>query len=513
MRGSFGAPAGAPLPMPGTAYPPGFAVPRNAPAAKTWEIKPRADGFGASALHAEHSAKRASIRQSVLYPPASNMPLPQPSMPQVPPGAHGPGMDGWQLHDAGMGFGNVKALNNVRRTSMVQSVPSKQSSGASPMGLVQSHMQKMKKLAQVERLTVCVVGSGNWGSTAAKIIGENILQTSASQFFDTEVRMWVFEEDVKQADGSVRKLSEVINTDHENVKYLPGIKLPANVKAVPELKQAVEGAHVLVWVLPHQFIPRSASAVKDIIHPNAISISMVKGGVDIAQDGLKLCSETIAEIVGHKVAVIMGANVANEVARGDFCEATVGATDATHGAVFRLLFNTKAFRVNIVNEVASVELCGALKNVVALGAGFTDGLGMGANTKAAIVRMGLKEMEAFVKHFYPMTSSHVFSESCGVADLITTCFAGRNRKCAEAFAASRVEGKSRDWEDIETELLNGQKLQGVLTAEEIYPLIKLHGLESQLPLICAIYMIASKGAHPRTLFETLDDWSLSAPCA
>ena len=64
---------------------------------------------------------------------------------------------------------------------------------------------------------------------------------------------------------------------------------------------------------------------------------------------------------------------------------------------------------------------------------------MGANTKAAIVRMGLKEMEAFIKHFYPKTASHVFSESCGVADLITTCFAGRNRKCAEALIAFAQE--------------------------------------------------------------------------
>jgi glycerol-3-phosphate dehydrogenase (NAD+) len=100
-----------------------------------------------------------------------------------------------------------------------------------------------------------------------------------------------------------------------------------------------------------------------------------------------------------------------------------------------------------------------------------------------------------------------------VADLITTCFAGRNRKCAEAFAVSRLSGEGREWGDIETELLNGQKLQGVLTAEEIYPLIEAHGLEPQLPLICAIYMIACKGAHPQALFETLDDWSLGAACA
>lgn len=365
-------------------------------------------------------------------------------------------------------------------------------------------MQKMKNSAQIEKLTVCVVGSGNWGSTAAKIIGENIRDGAASKYFSDEVRMWVFEEDVKQGDGSARKLSEIINNDHENVKYLPGIKLPANVKAITDVKKAVEGAHVLVWVLPHQFIPRTAQSVKDVIHPNAISVSMVKGGVDIAKDGLKLCSETIAEIVGHSVSVIMGANVANEVARGDFCEATVGATDAMTGAVHQMVFNTKSFSVNVVDEVASVELCGALKNVVALAAGFTDGLGMGSNTKAAIVRLGLKEMEAFIKHFYPKTSAHVFSESCGVADLITTCFAGRNRKCAEAFAASRVDGKGRDWEELESELLNGQKLQGVLTAMEIYPLIELHGLEPQLPLICATYKIACKGAHPKVLFETVN---------
>merc|ERR1719352_341976 len=346
--------------------------------------------------------------------------------------------------------------------------------------MVQSYMDKLAKSAKLEKLQVCVVGSGNWGSTAAKIIGENILEGAASKFFEEEVRMWVFEEDVKQKDGSVRKLSEIINTDHENVKYLPDIKLPANVKAVPDLKTAVEGAHVLVWVLPHQFIPRTANSVKDVIHPNAISVSMVKGGVDIAKDGLKLCSETIAEIVGHSVSVIMGANVANEVARGDFCEATVGATDAETGAVHRMLFHTKTFRVNVVDEVASVELCGALKNVVALAAGFTDGIGMGGNTKAAVVRIGLKEMQTFITHFYPQTKTEVFAESCGVADLITTCFGGRNRKCAAAFAESRTKGQApRSWEEIETTMLNGQKIQGTLTAQEIMPLIKHHKLESK----------------------------------
>jgi len=364
---------------------------------------------------------------------------------------------------------------------------------------------KAKKplLSLENKRTVCIVGSGNWGSTAAKIIGQNILEGDAKKYFNEEVRMWVFDEDIPQGDGSVRKLSEIINNDHENVKYLKGHKLPVNVKAVPDLKEAITGATAIVWVLPHQFIPKTAQGVKDCIHPDAVSISMVKGGVDIAEDGLKLCSETINEIVGHEVAVIMGANVADEVARGDFCEATIGASDKSIAEVFHKLFDMKTFSVNCVTEVPSVELCGALKNVVALAAGFVDGIGMGGNTKAAVIRIGLKEMQTFITHFYPKTKTEVFSESCGVADLITTCFGGRNRKCAEKFAQSRIEGEPKSWEELETEMLNGQKMQGTLTAQEIMPLIKHHRLETQLPLMCAAYNIAFNEANPKTLFDVL----------
>jgi len=365
---------------------------------------------------------------------------------------------------------------------------------------------KAKKplLSTVNKRTVCIVGSGNWGSTAAKIIGGNIMCGEAAKYFEQDVRMWVFDEDIKQDDGSVRKLSEIINTDHENVKYLKGVKLPENVRAVPNLQDAVKGATVLVWVLPHQFIPKTAMGVKDIVEKDAVSISLVKGGVDINADGLKLCSETISEIMGHDVSVIMGANVADEVARGDFCEATIGASDKETGELFHKLFDMKTFSVNTVDEVASVELCGALKNVVALAAGFTDGIGMGGNTKAAVVRIGLKEMQTFITHFYPQTKTEVFAESCGVADLITTCFGGRNRKCAEAFAESRTKGQTpRSWEEIETTMLNGQKIQGTLTAQEIMPLIKHHKLESKLPLMCATYNIAFNDANPMSLVDSL----------
>ena len=95
------------------------------------------------------------------------------------------------------------------------------------------------------------------------------------------------------------------------------------------------------------------------------------------------------------MSVLMGANVANEVAKGDFAEATIGCTDLAVGKKWVTLFNTSDFKVDAVQDVAGAELCGALKNVVALGAGFSDGLGFGGNTKAAIIRIGLKEMQKF----------------------------------------------------------------------------------------------------------------------
>lgn len=345
---------------------------------------------------------------------------------------------------------------------------------------------------------ICIVGSGNFGSTIAKIVGENVHHFDK---FDKTVTMWVFEEMVNG-----RKLTEIINNDHENVKYLPGHKIPTNVLAVPDLKEAAKGATLLIFVLPHQFLPRLFGPIKEGVGEEALATGRVKAislikGIDYDDKGLVLISDTILKGLGCDTSVLMGANVAGEVAEGQFCEATIGYTPGRLdiGDLWRDVFDTDYFRIGITEDKPTVELCGALKNVVALAAGFCDGLGFGGNTKAAMMRIGLLEMMHFIREFYPGAGlTETLLESCGVADLITTCFGGRNRKCAEAFAKT-----GRSWDEIEAELLGGQKLQGTLTAKEVNTVLSRAGAESQekYPLFNMIYKIMMKELPCSSLTE------------
>lgn len=190
----------------------------------------------------------------------------------------------------------------------------------------------------------------------------------------------------------------------------------------------------------------------------------------------------------------MGANIANEVAKEQFCEATIGCRIPAHGELFKKIFHTPYFRMNIVEDVYGVELCGALKNCVAIGAGIVDGLKLGDNTKAAIIRIGLMEMKKFAQTFYPGVKNDTFFESCGIADLITTCSGGRNRKVAEARV---ITGKS--FEALEQEMLNGQKLQGTLTAKELHEVLKTKGLIKEFPLFTTVFRICFENLPPERL--------------
>lgn len=329
-----------------------------------------------------------------------------------------------------------------------------------------------------DKKKVCIVGSGNWGSAIAKIIGANAARLDS---FDDRVTMYVYEEMIEG-----KKLTEIINETHENVKYLPGHKLPANVVAVPDVVEAAKEADILVFVVPHQFIVRLCSQLLGKIKSNAVGLSLIKGFDRAEGGGIDLISHIITRNLKIPMTVLMGANLAGEVAEEKFCETTIGCKDRALGPLLRDMLQTPNFRVSVVDDVDAVEICGALKNIVACGAGFVDGLGLGDNTKAAVIRLGLMEMVKFTEIFYPGAKSSTFFESCGVADLITTCYGGRNRKVSEAFVKT---GKSI--KVLEDEMLNGQKLQGPFTADEVNYMLKNKNMEEKFPLFTSVHKICT----------------------
>lgn len=341
---------------------------------------------------------------------------------------------------------------------------------------------------------VTVVGSGNWGSVAAKLIASNALKLPS---FHDEVKMWVFEEVLPNGE----KLTDVINKTNENVKYLPGIKLGRNVVADPDLENAVKEANMLVFVTPHQFMGGICKMLKGKVTGEVEAISLVKG-MEVKKEGPCMISSLISKELGINCCVLMGANIANEIAVEKFSEATVGYRESREIAdTWVQLFSTPYFMVTPVHDVEGVELCGTLKNVVAIAAGFVDGLEMGNNTKAAIMRIGLREMRALSKLLFPSVKDSTFFESCGVADVITTCLGGRNRRVAEAFAQS---GGKRSFDELEAEMLQGQKLQGVSTAREVYEVLNHCGWMEMFPLFSTVHQICTGRLKPEAIVHYRD---------
>lgn len=214
-----------------------------------------------------------------------------------------------------------------------------------------------------------------------------------------------------------RPLSEQFNEQHENVKYLPGVSIAPTVIADPSLQSACAGANAFIFVVPHQFIHDICRQLRGRVPPNSRAISLVKG-VDVHSDKIDIFAEVIQHELGIPCGALSGANIADEVAKGGYSETTVGCRDEADGKRWVQLFQTDNFRVQLTEDVIGVSLAGALKNVVAVAAGLVDGMEMGNNAKAAIMRIGITEMKRFSKSFFPSVQDSTFvEESAGIADV------------------------------------------------------------------------------------------------
>lgn len=343
----------------------------------------------------------------------------------------------------------------------------------------------------MEQHRVCIIGSGNFGSTLAKVIAENIVNLDD---FDHTVRMYVYDEIV---DGE--SLVNIINTRHENVKYLPGVPLPHNVLAIPDIAEAATDCDFYVFVTPHQFLkmPNMLPLMVGKPLPGATGLSCVKG-VSIVDDHIELGTELVESVLGIPCGSLMGANIANDIAKEQFCESSIAFTEESLGYAWYNLINNKYYRIKVINDLYLQQLCGTLKNIVAMGGGFIDGLQMGQSTKAAIIRIGIEEMYKFAAWYYPDKNIRLETmlETCGVGDVVATAYGGRNRRCAEAFVKT-----GKDFQTIEKELLDGQKLQGNIAAAEVFKLLKIRNAVKDFPLFSTIALIAAQKIPPVAILD------------
>ncbi|CAG2170212.1 unnamed protein product [Oppiella nova] len=340
------------------------------------------------------------------------------------------------------------------------------------------------------RKRVSVLGAGAWGTAIANLIGHNVVRNK--HLFHEEVVFYVRDESLRL----------IIEKTRQNIRYLSAIKLPLNVRPVAALSEAVSESDVLIFVIPHQYIQELCLAINDCISSrNPIGISLSKGLHIDSAGGLELNSQIINRMLGIQVGVLSGANIAIEVGLNQYSEATLvnPLPDDTHcQQLLRSLFESKHFKVSFCRDGPTVEMCGALKNVVAIGCGLIDGLGYGMNTKAAALSCGVREMIRFVEVFHPKYELKTFFENCGIGDIIASSFGGRNRKVSEALIKS-----NKTIEMLEKQLLKGQKLQGPQTAHVVYELLKHKQLLNKFPFFAAIHEICIRTLDPKDLIQAI----------
>lgn len=308
---------------------------------------------------------------------------------------------------------------------------------------------------------VAVIGAGSWGTCFAAICARN-----------NPTSLWV-----RPAESDI---ATEINSAHTNASYLPGTTLPSELSATTDMAAAVAGAACVVIAIPSKWIQSVLSDLRACLDPGVPIVSLVKG-LEVGTN--RRITEVIAEqIPGHAVGALSGPNLAREVAQGIASASVLAFDDIEIARDLRTLFNTPRFRVYVNHDVVGVEAGGALKNVIAIATGMSDGAGGGDNTRAAIITRGLAEITRVSVAMG--AEAPTFAGLAGVGDLVATCTStqSRNHYVGEAL------GRGRSLEDILGEMT--QVAEGVNTAPVVLDIAAEHGVEAP---ICAVINAVLRG--------------------
>jgi len=319
-----------------------------------------------------------------------------------------------------------------------------------------------------------VLGAGSWGTALGAML--------ASKGFT--VMLW---------DKDVPVLEDVAQR-HENTRYLPGVPLPAKLGATPDLARALEGAELVVFGVPSHAMRLVAIESKRLLHAGVPLCSVAKG---IEVDTLMTMSEVLEDVLPVQMhpylTFLSGPSFAKEVARGLPTAVTIAGRWERISRQVQDAFHTKAFRPYTTTDVIGVEIGGCVKNVVAIAAGLSDGMGFGANARAALITRGLAEISrlAVRKGANPMTLSGL----AGLGDLVLTCSSDMSRNHTVGFELGR--GKKLD--EIQKEI--GQVVEGVLNAKSTHALARKLAVE--MPISEMVYRVLYESQAPRQAVSEL----------
>jgi len=299
---------------------------------------------------------------------------------------------------------------------------------------------------------IAVLGAGSWGTTVASLVAPR---------HDTV--LWARNADVAKS----------ITVDHTNAAYLPGFDLPPELSATASMEEAVSEADLLIVGVPTSGFRAVLEDASSWLRPWVPVVSLSKGLEAVTH--LRM-TEVIKEVVpGHPVAALSGPNIATEIISGKAAAAVIATEDLEVARAIQKVITRGLFRVYLNDDVIGCEMGGALKNVVAIAAGIGEGLGVGDNTRAAVMSRGLSELARLGTAMGAQPST--FAGLAGMGDLIATCMSphSRNRRVGEQL------GKGRRLEDILAEM--HMVAEGVRTAGVALELAERHRLD--LP-ICAM---------------------------
>lgn len=314
---------------------------------------------------------------------------------------------------------------------------------------------------------VGILGAGSWGLALSLLLSRKGL----------EIALW--EPDLEA--------SALLGRRKERPDKLPGVKIPPQVEVSSCLDEVVSGREFILFTLPSHYLRDVSQKLKCSYLSESIFISGTKG---IENESLMTMSQVLREelrVPAERIAVLSGPSHAEEVARSMPTTVVSGSLSLATAQRVQKLFITPEFRVYTSPDVIGVELGGALKNIIAIAAGICDGLGLGDNTKGALLTRGLAEMIRLGKKMgaKPVT----FSGLSGIGDLVTTCTSkySRNRFVGEKIG----EGEKLD------QILNGMTMvaEGVKTTQSAYYLSQRYGVE--MPITKQMYEVLFNGKSPK----------------